>query len=147
MTRLIPLAGVIRLWNRSGMFRVAVLCAIASALILALGACAIAPRTEGGYVLGIGMSGEPGTPDSIGRAAGGILGALGVPGAGLIGTGVTAIAAAFGWGAHQRRKGENVGWNDAAATYSPPPGPSAGAVRPQPAPADPRRDSDPAGPT
>jgi hypothetical protein len=86
-------------------------------LLLALSACpltgcAIAPRDAGGYVLGVPVTGEPGTPDDLGRAASGILGAFGVPGADWIGAGVTALAAAFGWGAVQRRKGERVGWDE-----------------------------------
>jgi hypothetical protein len=85
-------------------------------LLLALSACpmgcAIAPRDAGGYVLGMAVTGEPGTPDDLGRTASGILGAFGVPGADWIGAGVTALAAAFGWGAVQRRKGERVGWDE-----------------------------------
>lgn len=94
-------------------------------LVLAAGGCAIAQRDDGGFVLGIPMTGQGATAADIGKAAGGVLGALGVPGGGAIGTLIAQVAATAGIGAaaHYRakRQGEDTGYEYAKATYAPPP--------------------------
>ena len=65
-----------------------------------------------------------GSPEQIGNAVGGVLGAVGVPGAIAIGTGITSLLGALGWGAKRhgdakaaeaRREGERFGWDEGVA--------------------------------
>jgi hypothetical protein len=100
-----------RIVTLPGLSIIAALSACTAVALLPAG-CAVALRPDGTGVLGIEVPGEPGTPDDLGRTAGDILGAFGVPGAPLIGSGITAVLAAFGWGAIQRRKGERQGWDE-----------------------------------
>lgn len=85
------------------------------------------------------LSGIGGTPEQAGGLVSTVLNAIGVPGAAVIGTGVTGVLAAAGWGAKQRRVGENHGWDErekAAAIQLPlpPAGGVGGSIAPAPGP-------------
>ena len=114
-------------------------------LLLCIGGCAVAQSPSGRYVLGVGIASEPGSVAQAADAAGGILGALGVPGAGLIGDGLGVVLTALGFGvagkqyarakaSEAKRDGENTGWSDALMTYGAPPPSTLPASRAEPAP-------------
>jgi hypothetical protein len=100
-------------------------------LLTCAASCAVAPRGDGAYVVGVPLGNEPGSPADIGTAVGGVLGLFGVPGAEAVALAVTAGLGIFGAkrhadarAEHTRREAERSGWDEAAATYSPhPPGP------------------------
>ena len=80
--------------------------------------CAIAQKPDGTFVLGLPMTGDGTTASGAGAAVGGILGSLGVPGATLIGGGVTTLLALAGVGIH--KSGKESGWDESAATRATP---------------------------
>lgn len=89
-------------------------------VVIFLSGCAAAQREDGSTVVGFPINGDGGSVSGLGAAAGGIANLI-APGTGtVIGGAVAALAAAFGWGAHQRRKGERDGWDEAAGTPAQP---------------------------
>lgn len=66
--------------------------------VVVIGGCAISQDDDGSFVIGFRTSGSGATASGLGNAAGGFLGALGVPGAAAIGGTITGVLGLLGVG-------------------------------------------------
>lgn len=112
-------------------FALILIAALVTVLLLTCSAgCAVAPRGDGAYIVGVPLGSEPGSPADVGAAVGGVLGLFGIPGGEAIALAITAGLGIFSAKRHAdakaertRREAERSGWDEAAATYGPrPPG-------------------------
>lgn len=102
--------------------RLSVSGALCLCVLLPMAACAAArDPVTGEIVVGFGLTRLPETGNQL--IASGLAAATGIPGIGSIALGGLGIlGAAFGAKKAAEKKAEDRAWNEAQATYSPPPG-------------------------